>query len=82
MRMNKNCSMLDQFLRIGTGLGLMYIGFVNTTLIGDPVIATFVGVFGAVNMLAGLSGFCPVYHLAGICTRTLKHKVTSHPLDE
>jgi len=82
MRMKKNCGRLDQFLRTGIGLGLVYIGFVETTLIGDTVIATFVGVFGAVNMLAGLYGFCPVYHLANISTRPIKHEVASHPLDE
>lgn len=80
MRMNKNCCGLDQFLRTGIGLGLIYIGFVDTTLIGDTIIATFVGIFGVVNVLSGLSGFCPVYTMAGICTRTTKDEATGHPL--
>ncbi len=82
MQVNKNCGRLDQFLRVGMGLGLMYLGFVDTTLIGDTVMAIFVGIFGAINVLAGLSGFCPVYHLANISTRSVKHEVASHPLDD
>lgn len=68
MAHERNLSRLDQFLRVGVGLILVYIGFIDTTLIGDNYLAILAGVFGIVNVLAGAGGYCPLYKLVGIST--------------
>jgi len=67
---NKNLSRIDQWARIAVGLLLMYMGFVDTTLIGDVYLASALGVLGLVNLIAGLAACCPLYWLAGINTRS------------
>ena len=61
MVLRRNLSRLDQILRIGVGLVLIYLGFVNTTLIGDTYLAVATGVFGAINVIVGLGGWGAVY---------------------
>ncbi len=63
-----NLSKLDRVFRISIGLLLMYIGFIDTTLIGDVYLAGILGVFGLINLGAGLIAYCPLYRLAGINT--------------
>ena len=72
MNLNQNVGRLDQLLRSGIALFLVYIGFIDTSLLGDNVTATLVGIFGVLNMIAAVLGWCPVYQLAGINTRTIK----------
>ena len=68
MAFKRNLSRLDQVLRIGVGLVLVYMGFVDTSLIGDTYLATAAGVFGVINVLVGIGGNCPLYTVAGIST--------------
>jgi hypothetical protein len=68
----RNLSRLDQVLRIGVGLVLVYMGFIDTSLIGDTYLAVAAGVFGAINVVVGFGGYCPLYRLAGISTRHSK----------
>lgn len=63
-----NVGRLDQILRIGIGLALMWIGFIDDALITDRLIATLVGLFGLLNLVAALFRVCPFYTLAGINT--------------
>lgn len=76
MQVKKNLCLLDQVLRIGIGVGLMYIGFVETSWIGDPAIAIAAGVFGLINVAAALIGYCPLYRLANISTRCMGRNVS------
>lgn len=64
----RNIGRLDQILRIGIGLALMWVGFIDETLITDRLIATFVGLVGLLNLIAALFRVCPFYTLAGINT--------------
>ncbi len=64
----KNLSRIDQVFRIVTGLLLTYIGFIDTTLIGDTYLAGALGVFGVVNLCAGAIAYCPLYRMADINT--------------
>jgi len=68
LRGQANVGRLDQILRIGIGLVLVWIGFVDRSLIGEPVIAGAVGLFGLLNILAALVRVCPFYNLTGINT--------------
>lgn len=63
-----NVGRFDQILRIGIGLLLIWIGFVDETLIADRTIASLVGIFGVLNLVAALVRVCPVYTIAGINT--------------
>lgn len=68
MRWTPNVGRLDQILRIGIGLVLIWIGFIDDSLIGDRLIATLIGIFGVLNTLAAVVRVCPVYTVAGINT--------------
>lgn len=67
-RWQPNVGRFDQILRIGIGVVLIWIGFVDTDLIGDPFVAALVGLFGLLNLVAALIRVCPVYTIAGINT--------------
>ncbi|GAB4037862.1 MAG: hypothetical protein Fur0014_06020 [Rubrivivax sp.] len=60
---------LDQVLRAGIGLGLIWFGFFDEWFLTDPVAGTILGVFGIVNLLFAPLAFCPVYRIAGLNTR-------------
>ena len=68
MTFRRNLSRLDQVLRIGVGLVLVYMGFIDTSLIGDTYLAVAAGVFGSINIVVGILGNCPLYRWAGIST--------------
>lgn len=70
LRWIHNVGRLDQILRIGIGLALVWIGFIDRTLIDDRLIATLVGLFGLLNIAAALFRVCPFYSLAGINTNS------------
>ena len=55
-----NIGMLDRALRIAVGLGLLAMVFVGPQ--------TAWGFLGAVPLLTGLVGYCPLYRLLGIST--------------
>jgi hypothetical protein len=67
-QLRPNVGRLDQILRIGIGLVLMWVGFVDDTLIADRLIAALIGIFGLLNLIAALVRVCPVYTVAGINT--------------
>lgn len=67
-RLQPNVGRLDQILRIGIGLILVWVGFFDPGLIGGGLIAGLVGLFGLLNILAAVLRVCPFYNLAGINT--------------
>lgn len=68
MRWQLNVGRFDQILRIGIGLVLIWVGFIDDSLIGDRIIAALIGIFGVLNLLAAVVRVCPVYTVAGINT--------------
>ena len=68
MSLKCNIGKLDQALRIMTGLVLIYVGFVNTSIINDALINNVLGVFGIINIAVGFIRVCPVYYMANIST--------------
>ena len=64
----RNVGGIDRVIRVITALVLIYFGFINTALIGQALLATLIGIFGIVNILAAIIGICPVYAIAGINT--------------
>jgi hypothetical protein len=68
LRMYKNMGRLDQLLRLGMGMALVYVGIIDSGLISDQMFALLVGAVGVVNLVAATFRTCPVYLLAGINT--------------
>ena len=68
MKIKNNMSWLDRFIRVFLSGVCIYIGFVDNSLINDPLLSDMVGGFGAFNLLVIAVGICPVYYLAGINT--------------
>lgn len=66
--MKPNLNRIDQIARAIVGGLCIYLGFLEHSVITEPVLAIAVGVFGIVNLIAAASRFCPVYHLAGFST--------------
>jgi hypothetical protein len=63
-----NVGRFDQILRLGIGAALVWVGFIDTTVIDDRLVATLVGLFGVLNIAAASLRVCPFYNLAGINT--------------
>lgn len=59
---------LDQVLRAGIGLGLIWFGFFDDWFITDRLAGAILGAFGIVNLLCAPLAFCPVYRIAGLNT--------------
>lgn len=68
MMAKKNMCTLDRIIRVFLSLACIYVGFVDTTIINEPILAMIIGGFGAFNLAVIAIGICPVYYLAGIST--------------
>ena len=73
MNIKRNMGRLDQMVRIVVGLASIYFGFIDSTLIAEPVIAICLGTFGILNLLSVVMRYCPLYVMAGISTSTDRH---------
>jgi len=69
MNVNKNLGQADRIFRAGLGLLAVYAGLFKAQIIGDPLLAALIAVFGAVNVVSAGFAWCVVYQLAGISTR-------------
>ena len=51
-------------------VGVVFIGFAifNGDSLQEPILEVLIGIFGALNLISLLFGWCPVYHFAGIST--------------
>mgnify|MGYP000938754049 CR=1 FL=1 len=67
-----NMGLLDQLLRIGISLLLLYVGFIDETLIKDSLSSNVIGIMGTVGLFLALLRFCPLYLLFGITTCSYK----------
>tara|TARA_R110000764_G_scaffold234242_1_gene327987 strand:+ start:9126 stop:9338 length:213 start_codon:yes stop_codon:yes gene_type:complete len=66
--MMKNLYPID---RIARGvIGIVIIGFLllNNGYLQEPILEILLAIFGGLNLVSLISGWCPVYHLAGIST--------------
>lgn len=64
----RNLANWDRAARVVVGLVCVYLGFIDTSIIGSSLVAILVGVFGIVNIGAATVSYCPVYGLAGLST--------------
>lgn len=68
----RNLNQVDQLIRLAIAGVCIYFGFIDSSALNDRLLALCVGIFGVLNVIAGVMGFCPVYKLAGINTYVAK----------
>ena len=68
MNFKKNLGALDRILRIGFSCFMIYFGFIDNTILTDPVTKIILGVFGSIVLVSALVGNCPLYYLTGFNT--------------
>lgn len=68
MTFQRNLHNIDIAIRLILGIALIYIGFIDTSIVANGIIRILLGVFGIVNIIAALMRHCPVYNLAGLST--------------
>jgi len=68
----RNLHNLDRLVRVVIGIGCVYVGFVDTSIISNNVVSMLVGAFGVVNIIAAAFSHCPIYNLAGLSTCPIK----------
>ncbi|MFO8024216.1 DUF2892 domain-containing protein [Thiohalophilus sp.] len=69
IQLSKNIGPIERSIRSLVGLLLIYLGFIETSIIPDPLFSFLVGIFGAANLFSGLLGWCPMYHLTRTTAR-------------
>ena len=73
MKIQRNIGWLDFAIRICVSLIMIYVGFINETLIDDETARMMLGIFGCLSLVIAIIGFCPVYTLTGFNTCKRKH---------
>lgn len=69
MAITKNLNTVDRSLRGVIGVLFFGFAFLNGELIEEPILEVLIGIFGGLNLISLFTGWCPVYHIAGISTR-------------
>ncbi|WP_293265101.1 DUF2892 domain-containing protein [Neptunomonas sp.] len=64
----KNLSTVDRTLRGLVGIICCYFGVFGGDLIGEPIVEGILLVFGLLNIISLLTGWCMVYQAANIDT--------------
>lgn len=66
--MKKNIGRLDQVLRIGISLVLIYVALINPDMVPDQLSSWIIGGIGFASLFFAIVRSCPLYSLAGINT--------------
>lgn len=70
MAITSNLSQIDRFIRGVIGVAVTGFALFNGNLIEDIFIEILLGIFGLLNLISLVFGWCPVYQLAGISTKS------------
>ena len=65
--MTANEGSWDRIIRVIIGLALGYSGFFR---MGGGLLGAILGVIGLVLLITGAIGFCPIYRLVGLNTKS------------
>jgi hypothetical protein len=72
MVLSKNTGVLDRALRAIVGIVLILLAVFGPEFIDSGILRGVIGFIGLLNLVATLTGHCPVYALVDI--NTAKHK--------
>lgn len=61
-----NTSAFDRGVRLVIGISLMIVGAPGVDLVGGSIFKVAIFLFGALNVVTTITGWCGVYHMAGI----------------
>ena len=64
----QNMGMVDRCIRIVMGTVMIYVGFVDQSILGNTTINTIIGVIGTASILFAFIAFCPLYTLGDVST--------------
>ena len=63
-----NMGNIDRAIRVITGLVMIYIGFIDTSIIDHQIVNMFVGTIGIISVVFAYFAFCPLYILGNVNT--------------
>lgn len=69
MAITSNLCQLDRLIRGSIGICVTAFAIFNGNIIEDLFIEFLLGIFGVLNLISLVFGWCPVYQLAGISTK-------------
>ena len=64
--MIKNLHPIDRMARGVIGIVILGFLLLNNGYLQEPILEILLVAFGVLNLVSLISGWCPVYHLAGI----------------
>ncbi|MBJ7549914.1 YgaP family membrane protein [Marinomonas ostreistagni] len=70
--MKPNLHPWDRILRGVIGVVVIAFGLFNGDFLEEPIIEILIIIFGVLNLVSLATGWCPVYSLANIDTRSKK----------
>tara|TARA_R110001606_G_scaffold81521_1_gene187475 strand:+ start:1002 stop:1211 length:210 start_codon:yes stop_codon:yes gene_type:complete len=62
----KNLHPIDRMARGVIGIVILGFLLLNNGYLQEPILEILLVAFGVLNLVSLISGWCPVYHLAGI----------------
>lgn len=69
--MSANVGSIDRLLRLIVGAALIMLPLINFMGLGASTVGTYVMVaVGAILVLTGVMGMCPIYRVLGIATKS------------
>ncbi len=74
-----NLHIIDRVARIMFGLFLIYIGFIDETMIRNNTISMLVASFGVINIAVAFVRHCPLYSVIGLSTCKQKDENKEQP---
>jgi len=77
MKIIKNVGSADRILRLGASLMMLYLAFIDNTIITDQVASILLGIFGSIIFLTAIFSMCPLYNLIDLNTCN-KHNKNNH----
>ncbi|MCF2949918.1 DUF2892 domain-containing protein [Paraglaciecola aquimarina] len=70
MKLTQNLNLIDRSARGIIGVLVTLFALFNGSYIEEPIIEILLGIFGVLNLISLFSGWCPVYQIAGLSTRS------------
>jgi hypothetical protein len=61
MKFRKNVGLIDRALRFGLGSLFIYLGFMEATIISDPLARGLLGAMGIGLVVIAIIAWCPLY---------------------